>query len=191
MNKFGLILVTFYCCASLASFFVPDGSITTRQIKDSNITTAKINDGAITGAKITGSWPINLGLGVTGVTTSSTSFVDVTGLNATITPATGRVMMMLNGGTSPCYIRVSDATVAVATADFKFMYGSTDLNQYEMKANGITAPNSLSIPGSSLVSVATSIPTGSSLTFKVQYKVAVATNTAEVTGCNLTVFDLP
>ena len=82
---------------------VGSGSVGTSQLADDAVTTAKINDGAVTSAKLDS----GLGLGKIGqviqtyktdtFSTSSGSFVDVTGLSVSITPSatTSKILISL------------------------------------------------------------------------------------------------
>lgn len=90
---------------------VADGSVTTAKIADSAVTTAKIADANVTAAKLaSGAARANFGAGavlqVVSVaktdifSTTSTSFIDVTGLSASITPTSSSNKILVIAGVS-------------------------------------------------------------------------------------------
>lgn len=90
---------------------IADNNVTTAKIADNNVTTAKIADANVTAAKLAaGAARSNFGAGAvlqvvsvakTDVfSTTSTSFVDVTGLSASITPASSSSKILVIAGVS-------------------------------------------------------------------------------------------
>jgi hypothetical protein len=101
---YGTGLITTVADGAITEAKLGSNAVTTAKINDSAITSAKINNGAITSAKLDS----GLALGKIGqviqtvktdtFSTTSSSFVDVTGLSATITPSASdsKVLIFVN-----------------------------------------------------------------------------------------------
>jgi hypothetical protein len=161
----------------LAVKTVTDGAITANKIGTDAVTTAKIQDGAVTAAKIdslpTGSvlQVVNTKL-TTSFDTQSTSFVDVTGLSATITPSStsSKILVMFNGFLSN--YGANNYTF------LKILRGSTEIDR-----NSQIDYQNFSHSGRNVMNVIYDSPsTTSAVTYKIQIAAESASNTARIGG---------
>lgn len=113
--------------ANVTTDKIADGSVTTVKIADANVTTAKLADGAITSAK-KAALNIQTSTSCAAFSTTSATYVDVTGLSVTIT-TTGRPVWvgLVHDGTANTGGLSIFAAGADAAATYKLVRGSTDI----------------------------------------------------------------
>ena len=144
-------------------------TIPTAGIADGAGDTAQLADDAVTAAKATGFGKIAQVVTAQPVTsnfaTSSSSYVDVTNLNASITPSATTSKILVH-----CYVQLYTAgSVQGPVARMQLVRGSTAINgfqasTYDQGGNGVQTNNTATI------SVLDSPSSSSSVTYKVQLK---------------------
>ncbi len=162
----------------IATAMLKDSVVTTPKIQDSAVTTAKINNNAITQAKRAA-----LGQQLSSesiFSTTSTSFVDVTGLSITIT-TTGRPVFVgiINSATgTPATLLTRRSSGAEASSQFQILRDSTVVAQYIMSlvVGGHASLLDLNTPASSVWTI--DVPAAGTYTYKVQSRVVAATSVA-------------
>ena len=162
---------------------IGSGTVTTSNIVDANVTTAKIADNAVTSAKLAS----GLALGkigqvvqVTDATTFSTtssSYVDVTGVTASITPTatSSKVLVMIQGSTN-------NSTASSELNRLKLLRGSTAIGVANTTHDSFFNTYGVSNVAISFTTLLLDSPaTTSSATYKLQVKQS-GSSTAYVGG---------
>lgn len=156
---------------------IADSNVTTAKIADLNVTTGKIADGAITAAKKS-SLNTSTSSEVSSITTSSGSFVDVTGLTLNLTTNGRPVMIALVSAPGTGFAFTTGVTGTGNEIYFKVLRGATSISETR-------APNGI---GAHFITVIDS-PSAGTYTYKLQWRVAVA-GTATLLGAKLVAYEL-
>jgi hypothetical protein len=178
MKKLGLIGVLLYCSVTLASFFVPDNSITTAQLRDGVVTAAKRAALTITTQTLTNT------------SDSSGAYVDVTG-SISFT-STGRPVSIgvINTTSSEGSIKCAAAALASVSCFFRLLINGTPVGSYELTTDQVTSGTiSIVVPPSALNTICSGCGAGTA-TYKLQIKSGNASMTASITNATLVVYEL-
>lgn len=196
MKKFNLmLLILLFSTTGLASYIIPNGSVTNAKLGNLAVTAAKIAASTITVDKMapmaSGTTVASNGFAISNnsstFTSSASSYTDVTNLSVTIT-TTGRpvfVGMIGVGG----ILEVINGGGTFATATYRILRdGATDIAHYQMKTSvtGASAVT-LDLPPSSVWSIDL-VPAGT-YTYKIQVIVASGSS-ANCTFANLIAYEL-
>lgn len=196
-----LILLAFFASTvAVGSYVIPDLGVTTRKIAASAVTTAKINDLAVTTAKINdlavtqakrAALGQQLSSAIAGFTTSSTSFVDVTGASVSIT-TTGRpvwVGLQGSGVSSANAVACSTLSATIVACENAILRSGTTISDSNIGGNNPAGTSySFTIPPSSFWYI--DVPSAGTYTYKLQTKVNTGTVTSGFSNIKLIAYEL-
>lgn len=149
---------------------IADGNVTTAKLDTGAVTTAKIADGAVTYAK-RAAVTVATGSNSSTFSTTSTSYVDVTSITASITTTGRSLLICLQNGV---------LTGTSGDTFFKLLRDSTDVGELSLPSNtGMAGPHFIDTP------------TAGTYTYKLQAKSATGVGTAATSaGLKIVVVEL-